>query len=334
MSSIKKECGQFYTKNYEYILSGLEIPDQCNIIEPFAGESDLADYCLRFNPISLRCYDLHPKNTFTFKRNVLLNPPDYTTSWVVTNPPYLARNKNTDKSIYERYNENDLYKCFLKTILDCLGGILIVPVGFFFSKDCCIRNTFMERFQITVIKYFEEQVFDDSSISVVAFSFVKSGSKLTKQLVQWVRYPDECTSTFVMDQSLDWIIGGEIFQLHVSPHIKVKRFTVGYSFEPDEHLTCLTLNCIDSKREHSICLQYIKGHCFQGTASSRTYATIILNRKLDEQQQIDLAQRFNDYLCGARDKYWSLFLPQYREYGRKRIPFDLCYLLINYLLGE
>ena len=40
---------------------------------------------------------------------VNLNPPSYQDKYVVTNPPYLARNKSDNKQIYDLYQQNDLY---------------------------------------------------------------------------------------------------------------------------------------------------------------------------------------------------------------------------------
>jgi hypothetical protein len=41
----KKDRGQFYTVNHEYILKGLERPPKgARVIEPFAGQGDLLDW--------------------------------------------------------------------------------------------------------------------------------------------------------------------------------------------------------------------------------------------------------------------------------------------------
>ena len=99
----KKELGKFFTTNYEKILSDLEIPtDQKIIIEPFVGEGDLLNFIKIFDKIET--YDIcQPKNNFTTnnitftKKDTLNNPPIYSNKFVITNPPYLARNKSEDK---------------------------------------------------------------------------------------------------------------------------------------------------------------------------------------------------------------------------------------------
>ena len=81
-------------------------------------------------------YDIDPTKDNIIKKDTLLNIEDYTDKFIITNPPYLARNKTKNKEIYDKYDENDLYKCFIKQIINktniALGGILIIPLNFFF----------------------------------------------------------------------------------------------------------------------------------------------------------------------------------------------------------
>jgi len=47
-----------------------------------------------------------------------------------------------------------------------------------------------------------------------------------------------------------------------------------------------------------------------------------------------LAERFNAYLKKKREDTWSLFLPQYREFTRKRLPFDLAYAIVHKIIRD
>ena len=97
----KVKYGQFYTKKSQYIIGNLieDLNENKIVIEPFCGEGDL----LIFNN-KYEIYDIDPKIDTCVKRDTLKDAPIYEGKLVVTNTPFLAKNKNTDKSIYELYN--------------------------------------------------------------------------------------------------------------------------------------------------------------------------------------------------------------------------------------
>lgn len=347
MTSEKRQKGQFYTTLKNYILEDLPLPGNSPsyILEPFAGKGHLLDWIKDKIPnYSIRAYDIQPLRDDIIERDTLLNPPDYEDSWVITNPPYLARNKSKDKRIFDQYMTNDLYKCFIVSLLNsgrCKGGILIIPAGFFLSpreNDFRIRDSFLSKYKLLKVKYFEESVFPDTKTTVVAFSFEISESNLVSQDVGWKRCPHMETKIFTSNKSNNWIIGGEIYKLK-NGKIRIKRYIEGYLLKEDEYLTNLTLNALDSgKKAGRISLSYRERYVYPAKDSSRTYATLITcGRKLSATEQIDLSNHFNNFIEDKRSKTWSLFLPQYREskeYARKRIPFDLAYKIISYLLEE
>ena len=166
----KKTLGQFYTTNNEYILQNIKIPNDIrNIIEPFAGNGDLVDFIekdakqknIKYN---IECYDIEPKKDYIIKRDTINEPPNYNNKYIVTNPPYLARNKSKDKLLFDKYDVNDLYKCVIKDILTniCLGGIFIIPLNFWSSirlADIKLRKTFLEKYNVILLNIFEERKF-------------------------------------------------------------------------------------------------------------------------------------------------------------------------------
>ena len=343
--SQKKQNGQFYTTNATYILSGMPSPpsDIATVIEPFAGKGDLVDWVRATNfKGSLTAYDIDPKRNDIICRDTLLNPPDYTGAWIITNPPYLARNKSADKTIYDLYESNDLYKCFLATISGCRGGIVIIPAGFFFSPremDVRCRNEFMTNYRITMVKYFEETVFSDTTTTVVAIAFETSFTKMTEQSVVWRTSPSNQEKVYTMTVADDWIIGGDIYRLPIDDTVRVRRFVVGQPLNENEQQTYMTLNALDSgKHDGRISLTYKKDYLYPAKDCSRTYATLrISGRTLSESEQIRICELFNQLLEEKREATWSLFLPQFREskeYARKRIPFELAYTIVRHLVQQ
>lgn len=342
--SNKKNKGQFYTTNNDYILDGLCIPEYVDkIIEPFAGNGDLVEWSFKQGKSNVVCFDIEPKQEYITERDTLKNPPDYSGCWIITNPPYLARNKCENKQLFDMYDTNDLYKCFIKSITGsnkCDGGIIIIPAGFFFSPrniDVECRNDFMRTYRILTIKYFEETVFNDTSTTVVVVMFEKSTSIMETQNVKWIMMPSNKEKLYMMDSRYDWIIGGDIYYLPQRAGIKISRHVEHAALKTGEQQTFMTLSSLDSgKEEGKINLEYKKNYVYPAKDCSRTYATLrVSGIVLTETQQIELSTRFNEFLGNKRDEYWSLFLPQFREskeYARKRIPFELAYKILGHLI--
>ena len=344
--SDKKNKGQFYTTNASYILEGFSIPSkeeiEC-IIEPFAGKGDLIKWI--DSTYKIEAYDIDPKHKDVVKRDTLIAPPDYNNKWIITNPPYLARNKSKDKKIYDLYDTNDLYKCFISSVVkqnNCKGGIFIIPAGFFFSHrdiDIRCRTDFMSKFRITKVKYFEEKVFDDTSTTIVAFSFEKALNDLTTQEVEWVMMPTKISIKFTMCAANNWIIGGDIYKLSVPKNISVRRHVENQKLKDGEQQTFITLNALDSGTQTGrISLTYKKDYIYPAKDCSRTYATFrITGKTLSETEQIELCDEFNTFIEKKREDTCSLFLPQFREskeYARKRIPFELAYRIFLHLIEK
>jgi len=342
----KKNRGQFYTTNAAYILDGLPLPppDVRRIVEPFAGKGDLMEWLRKSGcTLEVDAYDIDPNATHIQERDTLTNPPDYANAWVVTNPPYLARNKSTDKSVFDLYDTNDLYKCFITSVVrqnNCRGGIFIIPAGFFFSPrdiDVRCRDAFLRTHRITKVKYFEESVFDDTTTTIVAVAFEKSAVDLDEQDVEWVMMPSNVRRVFNMSSSHKWIIGGDIYSLSMPDNISVRRYVEGQALRANEQQLHITLSALDSgTKDGRIRLAYKAGYIYPAKECSRTYASLrITGRTLTESEQIQLCHEFNAFIEQKRDESWSLFLPQFREskeYARKRMPFELAYRIVLHMI--
>ncbi len=241
--------------------------------------------------------------------------------------------------MFNIYGANDLYKCFLLSLCDSglLGGILILPVGFFLSPrkiDFDVRDQFLSRFEIKKVNYFEEQVFQDTKINVCAFEFKKASEKMKEQMIPWVRYPQKEERIFNLSRKNKWIIGGEIYDL--GSEFKLLRNIEGRELKENERQTFLTLSALDSGREDGrVSLLYEEDRIYWGKLTSRTYATLITQDfELNKRQQKRIMKAFNQLVEEKREEYWSLWLPNYRENTRKRIPFELSYSIISHLIAQ
>jgi hypothetical protein len=348
--STKKDYGQFFTTNYQYILKGFSIPqyifdNNISIIEPFAGKGDLIKYIeeQKYDISNIECYDIDPKKDFIKKRDTLLDSPDYDNKYIITNPPYLARNKSDTKEIFEKYECNDLYKCFMKQIIASrsIGGILIVPLNFFSSirkNEIELRRDFLNIYSIKAINIFEEQVFDDTSYTVCSFQFERRtfNSLDLSDIIIINIFPSNKKIITRLQNDNNYMIGGEIYKLSNKNKYKITRLT---SKNKDKKNTNILVKCIDDNEQNKICLSYVEDDKIYidetPNLSSRTYATLVIEPKLSIEQQKKLVEKFNIFLKGKREEFHSLFLTNYREskdIARKRISFELVYDICNYLL--
>jgi hypothetical protein len=348
-SKNKKTLGQFFTTNYYYILQNLHIPEDIEcIIEPFCGNGDLLNFQNVKEKYHIECYDIDPKKQFIdsgkdftesfpiIQQDTLKNPPNYENKFVLTNPPYLARNKAENKHLFDKYDVNDLYKCFIKNIIEnqCLGGIISIR-----KSDSSLREEFLKVYQIVYMNIFEEQVFDDTSYTVCSFQFQKRSEVVERNFIHYIPisiYPSGTKIEVSLSYENDYIIGGEIYNLPKKGLYEVSRAT---SKNKSKLNTNLLIKCIDDNLNSKINLSTVEKKDLYidetPNLTSRTYASLIITPEISAERQEQLVFQFNTFLEQLREKYHSLFLTNYREskdMARKRISFDLVYDIIIYIL--
>jgi biotin-(acetyl-CoA carboxylase) ligase len=134
------------------------------------------------------------------------------------------------------------------------------------------------------------------------------------------------------------MIGGEIYNLPLNNIYKITRLT---NKNKENCNTNILVKCIDDNITSQIGLSYVEDKDIYidktPNQSARTYATLIIEPKIDKETQKKLIENFNKYLSEHREKYCSLFLTNYREskdIARKRISFDLVYSIAEYILDK
>ena len=326
----KVELGQFYTTNSKYIIGNLlnDIPKDLTVVEPFCGKGDLLIFENNYE-----LYDIDPKIENCEKRDTLKNPPSYEGKLVVTNPPFLAKNKNKDKTLYDLYDVGDLYKASIKSILTCSGGILIVPLNFFCDEDNYFREKFFNRFDLIRLNIFEETVFDDTTYTICSFSFKVKSSNSDVDTIECNFFPSKEVKMFDLKKSSGYRIGSDFLDIIDSQkNIGIKRLTIGGS--PNSNLY---LRAIDTGSDRGRIALDIKRDHFYGKESDRTFATLIMDKEYTNEQELKICNEFNSILEKYREKYNSMFLTNYRNsstYARKRISFDVAYKLISYIIKK
>jgi hypothetical protein len=375
-TSSKSQLGQFYTTETSTIFQGLTIDSsllekvKC-IVEPFVGQGDLLHYLVQqcggvsiekpiiANDISMTAETRHGlEKQFpgiqVYTRDLFRQPVDLKDSFVLTNPPFLAKNKATgDKTVFQEWDGDDLYKCFLNMMLVshqlAMGGLLIVPLNFWSSsrkKDVDLRRRFLQTYRVDKLNIFTEKVFQDTSSAITSFQFCRRDDVSQEYSVPifWHPAKKEALDSFTFSEENNYTIGGEIHGLpKYSLKWEVKRITsqeVELGLEP--FFTNILVKCIDDSLENRLGLQYVEDpqdRYIDTTplASARSYCSLMIRPVISVEQQRDLVERVNTYLDKKRNQYQSLFLTNYRESkegeGRKRLSFDLLYRVVLWHLG-
>lgn len=316
-----------YTTKAEEICSNLVqyIPKDAQLIEPFVGNGDLLPL---FPNNNWELYDLDDKGNNNIQ-DTLLYPPEYKNKWVITNPPYLAKNKATDKTIFTQYGVDDLYKATLISILDCEGGILIIPTNFFTDERTGeVRSKFLNQFEILKINIFTEPVFITTTYSVCSFAFRRKEDKLSQHFPVSI-FPIKKEVSITIFPEYDYRIAGEFYSTLNNTDIIFGRLVGSTS---SDYITNIKLYAIDT-RANRIRVEFETDH-YEGKNSDRTYATFTCKKELTEEQEKYLVEEFNKQIETFRKQYYDLSMTNYRDYNRKRIGFTFAYQLLSKIYIE
>ena len=134
----KRSKGQYFTKGNPFNLPhfkrwarDIKLLHQ-NILEPFAGANDIITNLQSLNLChQFRSYDITPSHKSVQKRNTIKRFPK-NFSVCVTNPPWLARNSATRRSLpYPHTSYDDLYKhCLSLCLENCDSVGAIIPASY------------------------------------------------------------------------------------------------------------------------------------------------------------------------------------------------------------
>lgn len=322
----KQSLGQYFTTNAEYILSGFEhLIKGKHIIDPFAGGWDLLQWAQKNEASSITAYDIEPKIDGTKLRDSLLDPPDYSSYFVLTNPPYLASNKSKGKykDIFDKWQQSDLYKCFLASILKAKEAIVIIPSNFLCESNAKARNILFAHHDIIYAKYWKERVFNDATTGVCAL-YLKQKQSLNNgiQLFPCLLLPENKLIDMRLEKTHNYLHGGHELSL----------LNRTYSFEKVSEQainTNIVVGCLDGGK-------YNLGFHYNENESIRSPKTVIttfqvnsVDFTLSEEQQIEVIKCANDTLNRLRETYDSMFLSNYMGATQKIMSVSIAKALLS-----
>ncbi|MHA1575475.1 MAG: hypothetical protein ACTSXL_04990 [Alphaproteobacteria bacterium] len=361
----KKQFGQFFTKNTDYILQDFsKYIAEKNITDPFAGDGDLLKWAKKNKAKSTIGFDIdenYVDKTNVFFRDSLSKPFNY--EFVLTNPPYLYQNKLEDNSILKNSKHTDLFQISLEKIMLSKEGIVIVPINFLSAENSkYIRELFFNKFEIVKINYFTEQVFADTTYNVIAFYYKLKTTNTSKMQIDFSIYPENIKIKLDIFQKFNWQIGGEFLnEIKLAENkLKIKRleetdlnkgenviktaynhlndlreFNVDKTTLSKLKNNIILLKAIDTGTDKGkICLEDIRDYNLDALVSiktSRNQIYLLFPDNVSIEEQKKLIELFNATLNQKRKRYFSLFMTNFRDKNRKRISFNFAYKLLNYL---
>ena len=309
--SHKQKHGQFYTSKANEMLTGWERLVQNKVaLDPFCGNGDLLDWALNNGASKAKGYDIEPQQPFYNKNDSLMNPPDYTGAFLVSNPPYLASNKcrHGDKSPYEKWKQSDYYKCHLASLWPlCEEGILILPSNFFCESNSKARQLFFSHYEIVEAKYWNQPIFEDATTGIVAFHFRK-GSGLS---FPCTIYPENKTITMELSAKDGYMHGRDFFAYINGPQYDIERVLIDGT--PN---TNIVVGCLD-KGKYPTGFHYNAGAPITVKKSVITTYQVSVPFELTEEQQKKVIEVANAKLNHYRSLYDGMFLSNYLGANQK-----------------
>lgn len=342
----KQLKGQFFTSNATELLRGYEeLVRGKRVVDPFAGDWDLLNWALENGATEIEGFDIDPQNAKTERRDSLLNPPDFQNRFLVSNPPYLSSNKNKDKRAYDRWEQNDLYKCHLASLIEgnCEGGILILPSNFISESRDKARDLFLRNFQPLRLDYYYYQVFPNATTGIAVIAFERKPLEGEgRTFPAFIHYAPENVRSVEIElrPEYKWLWGKEFFDRinSVKSPFSINKWTE----DETGFLTNIVLGLLD-KGSWQQGLSFNEGETVVcGKKSFTTYQLLFPNvihgqrtkDVLTEEIQRKLVCRFNHELQTYRTQYHGLFLSNFMGADQKILSRDWCHKLLQITLED
>ena len=339
----KKQLGQYFSTRADYILDGMEeYVIGKNVCDPYAGDGDLLRWASKNGAKSVCGYDIDINYVSGYIKHgdSIRSSREY--DMVITNPPYLHRNKSKDKSMFVEYE--DIYMEAINSVMSSKEGLLIVPLNFLCSQNAeKIRRLFFSKYCIRRLHIFEEQVFDDTTYTVIALYYTIGKSSyiptyfFPDKRYRLLEYPFRMPIENNKDKSIRRILEKDIKNGNNKVLLAYNNINKKEWYNVDDRSydllkkNIIVLHAIDSgTKEGKIKLIDKRELGIDGLISketSRHQIHIITPYTIEEEEFI--IKEFNSNINNLRDKYNSLFLTNYRDKYRKRIGFDMVYSMIK-----
>jgi hypothetical protein len=324
--------GQYFTKNVDIVLQSYEhLVKNKIVIDPFVGAGHLLEWAVKHGAISTLGYDIEPVNQWcNQKMDTLMNPVDCTNMIVVTNPPYLSKNRNKsgDRRPYDKYDQNDFYKCYLASLNESNveEALIIIPTNFLCESSDKARKALFANYYIVSGTHFDSPVFEGVKISTCIIH-VKKGKK-SQQSFPFKNYDTQKVFNVVLKAKYKYIFGENFFK-----HIKGNEYKI---IKTDKGMDAPNTNIIISlldKGKYGLGLTYNHSEpIYSNPKSITTYQLTIPNVNLTIDQQQTIVREFNIIMSRFRIQYNNMFLGYFIEGEQKILSRKYAHALVSRLI--
>lgn len=329
----KQALGQYLTTKATEILAGFESYVQGkNVIDCCAGYGDLLTWAEKHGAASTKGYDIDFSTGYE-QRDSLMNPPNFAGKFVITNPPYLCRNKAKKQyaEIYDKYKQNDLYKCHLVSLIEqgCTEGIEILPANFLCESKSSMRSVFFTAYEIIEAKYWAEPIFEDATTGIVAFYF-KAREK-ADTIFPITMFPENKRHIINLKSQYGYLYGDEFFDYINSTKMEFDiQKTIKGDAPPNTHFVFSLMD----KNKVPQGLTYNEGEPIYSDPKAFTTYQLTMDIDMTEEFQRKIVAQFNEKLSYWRNKYHGLFLSNYLGANQKILSVSYCNKLLTKLIEE
>lgn len=268
-------------------------PKGCIVLEPFAGDGAIMKWIGDDNIIIP--YDSEPKVQKVLRRNVLVEKLKYYGTYVITKAPQLKKSDSEDKTIFEQYGTDNLYKCFIKCLItdQPTGGIIVLPIKFLSGlreSEVKRRQDFFRAFKPTRINVF------DMETVVIDFAKRPYTEPFTRELWSIYFYPENTESQIEVENKQR-----KISTLGLISPPNSRMVQVGFSNEILEgwQKTNFVLQSLDTDKRPMGLYPTLEPND----------AVLQLRGILSKKLHVKLCNDFNSYIICEREKKVNIVVP-------------------------
>lgn len=305
--------GQYFTVNANKVLKNFtNLPKGRVVVDPCAGAGDLLDWARQNGATNCIGYDIEPNGDNIIYNDMFDTPVDCDGKLVITNPPYLSRNRADDKTPFQKWNQSNLYKCYLATLISSNvdEAIIIQPSNFLCESNATARNMLFSHYSIIYAERWQEKIFPDVSIGIMVMHIKRSVSA-----IQEFDYLNRTTGRLVkmkLNPVNGWLHGDEFFKELPNDFYRFEKVDVGM----DSPNSKIVVSLLD-KGTYGLGFHFNEKEDIFCKPKSFTTYQINTPKRISKKKQREIVDGANKFLNTYRKKYDSMFIGEYIDFDQR-----------------